>query len=76
MADSGTTSGGTSVTLLVPAGSTVPGTNPPPVAPPSHIPFTGFDLSTALVLAVLMLAVGTLLVRTGRRPAPPLSRRT
>lgn len=71
-------SGGTTVQLVVP-GSSVPGQTPPP----SHIPFTGFDLATALVLAVLLLAVGAALQLVPRsrrtalaRPHNTTSRRT
>ena len=72
MADS--TSGGTPVTLFVPPGSTTPTVTPPAVRPRPEIPFTGFELTTALVLMALLLAIGTVLVTVGRRPAP--SRRT
>jgi hypothetical protein len=72
MAD-GATGGGTPVTLVVP---TVPVT-PAPAATPGivvtrprpHLAFTGFDLSTALLLTALLLAVGVLLLVSGRRPA-------
>jgi hypothetical protein len=68
MADSG---GGTPVTLLVPPSAIVP--SPPGVpgvvvSPRPHLPFTGFDVTTALVLAALFLALGVLLIATGRRP--------
>ena len=61
--------GGTPVTLVVPAGATVPtvGHHPPP---PSHLAFTGFDATTALALVLLLLVAGVLLVITGRRPVP------
>lgn len=72
-------SGGTPVTLVVPPTATSPiptatqGTSAP--APRPHLPFTGFDLGTALLLTALLLAAGFLLLASGRRPALP-SRRT
>lgn len=71
MADS-TTGGGTSVMLVVPPSATVPA---PPGSPvvlvPTrpHLPYTGFDVSTVLVLTALLLALGALLLIAGRRPA-------
>lgn len=69
MADS--TSSGTPVTLFVPPGSTTPTVNPPVVPPRPDLPFTGFELITALALVALLLAIGTVLVAVGRRPSPP-----
>jgi hypothetical protein len=67
------TSGGTTVTLVVPGPPLTPQpTSTPTVVvthPRPHLPFTGFDLSTALILTVLLLAVGALLITSGRRPA-------
>lgn len=48
MADNPT---GTSVTLVIPTGHTT-------VPPPTPLPRTGFELSAALLLAVLLLALG------------------
>lgn len=72
MADSGSSGGGTSVTLVIPAAATPSPTGTPVVVvnPRPHLPFTGFELSTALVLIALLLALGVLLVVTGRRPDP------
>jgi hypothetical protein len=71
MTSSGSTGGGTTVTLVV----------RPPVGPPStptvvvthprpHLPFTGFDLATVLVLITLLLAIGAMFLIAGRRPTP------
>ncbi len=54
MADNPT---GTSVTLVVPPGHTVPAGHTT-VPPPTPLPHTGFELTAALLLAVLLLAVG------------------
>jgi len=43
--------------------------------PRPHLPFTGLDLTTALILTALLLAIGALLLLSGRRPIPH-SRRT
>ena len=64
-------SGGTTVTLVVTPGAVVP----PRTPPPSNIPFTGFDLVTALFLSVLLLALGSAL-QLIPRPVQPTSRRT
>lgn len=62
---------GTSVTLVVPAKPQTPGTPQQPVPPtqpgPSHVPFTGFELTTALTLAAVLLAVGLALVALATR---------
>lgn len=64
-------SGGTPVTLLVPAvrpeTPTTTHTSPPP--PRAHLPFTGFELLPLLMTAALLLAVGLLLLLPGRRRA-------
>jgi hypothetical protein len=74
MEDQGSTGGGTSVTLVVPPSAVTPSpTSTPGVIanhPRPHLPFSGFDLGTALVLATLLLAVGVLLLLKGRRPNP------
>lgn len=73
MADSD--SGGTPVTLLIQRETTPvtqPPHNPPVTHPRPHLPFTGFDLTLALVLAALSLALGAVLLLTAR----PRSRRT
>lgn len=62
---------GTPVTLVVPAAPppvTTPVVHRPGTTPGAHVPFTGFDLVPALLLAALLLALGTALVVTGRRP--------
>lgn len=56
---------GTQVTVVVPAQPQQPGTphQPVPEQPgPTHVPFTGFELVTALTLAAVLLAVGAVLV--------------
>jgi hypothetical protein len=59
---------GTPVTLVVRPGQTTPGhTTPPPTTGPHRLPFSGFDLVTALLLAALLLAAGTVLTSV-RRP--------
>jgi hypothetical protein len=58
MADNPT---GTPVTLVV-TKEAVPVTPPPP----SHLPHTGFELTAALLLAVLLLALGATLTTLGR----------
>jgi hypothetical protein len=68
MADSGMA--GTSVTLVVPPSAVTPNVGTPAPPPPHHLPFSGFDLTTGLVLAALLLAAGALLLITGRRPTP------
>lgn len=57
MADNPT---GTSVTLVVTKGA--PATPPPP----SHLPHTGFEMTAALLLAVILLALGATLTTLGR----------
>lgn len=63
---------GTPVTLVVrPA-------QPAPAAPPGHhpLPFTGLELLPLLLLALLVMALGSaLLVATRRRPARPVRSR-
>lgn len=70
---------GTPVTLVVPPSATTPAPTATPSVvvthPRPHLAFTGFDLSTALLLTALLLAAGLLLLVAGRRPALP-SRRT
>ena len=58
MADNPT---GTPVTLVVTKGA-VPVTPPPP----HHLPHTGFAMTAALLLAVLLLALGATLTTLGR----------
>ena len=65
---------GTPVTLVVrPAAPGHVGT--PQVTPPSHIPFTGFDLVPALAAAALLVAAGSVLSAV-RRPAAARVRTT
>ena len=59
MADNPT---GTSVTLVVPAGHTT-------LPPPTPLPHTGFELTAALLLAVLLLALGA----TAHQVARPIT---
>lgn len=70
---------GTTVTLVVPPAATTPAPTATPSVvvthPHPHLPFTGFDLGSALLLTALLLAAGLLLLTSGRRPALP-SRRT
>ena len=54
---------GTPVTLVVSPQQAVP-VSPPPGRKP--IPFTGFELVPLLVLAAVLLAVGTVLLLTPR----------
>ncbi len=73
MADNGS-GGQTSVTLVIPsAHPSAPPASPVPtvvVHPRPHLPFTGIDAATWLALAVLLIAVGALLLVKGRiRPA-------
>lgn len=70
----GDSSTGTPVTLVVSAGTVTP----PPPASHGHLPFTGLDLVAALLLAALLLAVGTALALAAgaRRPLAHLHRRT
>lgn len=63
------------VTLTVPAAAPSPTAGvtaaPSPAARlpgPSRLPRTGLDLLLVLIVAVLVVAVGTVLVRAGRRP--------
>jgi hypothetical protein len=74
MADSGNT-GGTPVTLVVPPTAVQPSPTPGVVVthPRPHLPFTGFDAGTALLLAVLLIALGAVLLVKGHRA--PTSRR-
>ncbi|MFN2539497.1 MAG: hypothetical protein ABR549_15285 [Mycobacteriales bacterium] len=58
----------TQVTLVVTESKTVP-SHPSP-RPDSHLPFSGFELVAALVIAILLLAAGSFLVLVGRRPRP------
>ncbi|MCW2599189.1 MAG: hypothetical protein JWM02_1018 [Frankiales bacterium] len=78
MADSGSTGGGTPVTLVVLPTTSAPSPISTPIAvvtnPRPHLPFTGFDFTTALVVITLLLAVGVLLLVTGRRPTPKARR--
>jgi hypothetical protein len=71
--------GGTSITFRVepaPGTPVVGGTKTPAtggvIVPPhsSPLPFTGFDASLALLLAVLLLSFGCLLLVAGRRRHP------
>lgn len=76
MADS-TTGGGTPVVLVVPPSTIAPappGTPAVVVSPRPNLPFTGFDVSTVLVVTALLLALGALLLIAGRRPASYLRR--
>jgi hypothetical protein len=67
MAESGNGGSATTVTLVVPPGGLGnPGVTTP--VPKPHLPFTGFDFTSAVVLAALLLAVGVLLLVTGHRP--------
>ena len=65
------TSSGTPVTLVVSPGKQVV---PPPHKHP--LPFTGFALVPALVLALVLLAVGSVLLVGARRPVPVRIRHT
>lgn len=60
----GDSSTGTPVTLVVPPGST---TAPPP--PDRPLPHTGFGLLPVLLLAAVLVAVGTVLLTAVRRRA-------
>jgi hypothetical protein len=73
MADDG--SSNTPVTLVITKGTSVP---PPHTAPhpPSKLSFTGFELTTALLLAALLLAVGSFLLVLGRRRRPATRHRS
>lgn len=65
------TTTGTPVTLVVGPGQT----SAPP--PPEHpLPFTGFSLLPALLLATVLFALGTLALAAVRRPVPARVRRT
>jgi hypothetical protein len=64
------TTSGTPVTLVVTPGQT----SAPP--PPPPIPFTGFSLLPALLLATVLLALGTVVLTLLRRPVPVRVRRT
>jgi hypothetical protein len=79
VAYSGTPADGTAVTIVVPPHAVSPTTPPGApvvvVSPRNNLPFTGFDVSTALVLTALLLAIGVVLILTGRRPTTH-SRRT
>ena len=62
--------GNTPVTLRVSPAQTVPVTHhqaPPP--PAHHLPFTGFPLVAAVLLVVLLVALGSTLLFLGRRPS-------
>jgi hypothetical protein len=79
MADSGIGGDGTTVTLVVPPSGVVPTPTPPGapvvvVSPRPHLPFTGLDVSTALILTALLLAIGALLIVSGRKPTPHFRR--
>lgn len=75
---------GTPVSLVVPGQAppprTVPGHAAPPPPPHHTLPFSGFELVPVLVAAALLVALGALLVRLGRRPSlmprPLADRRT
>jgi hypothetical protein len=73
MADDG--SGNTPVTLVITKGTSVP---PPHNAPhpPSKLSYTGFELVAAMLLAALLLAVGSLLLVLGRRRRPATRHRS
>lgn len=64
-------SGSTPVTLVVTETHTVvpPPTTAPP-APHGQLPFTGFAVVAAVLIAVLLLAVGSVFLLVGRRPRP------
>jgi hypothetical protein len=49
---------GMPVTLVVQPGTVAP----PPPGQHGHVPFTGFDLAAAVLLAVLLLVLGGLLL--------------
>jgi hypothetical protein len=67
---------GTPVTLVVRPAVPTPGhVGTPQVTPPSHIPFTGFDLVPALAAAALLVAAGSVLSAV-RRPAAARVRTT
>ena len=61
--------GSTPVTLVVTESQTVTPQPPPPASPPPHgsLPFTGFAVVAALLLAVLLVSVGSFLILVGRR---------
>jgi hypothetical protein len=73
---------GASVTLVVPPSAARP--SPTPASTPTstvthprpHLPFTGFDASTAVLVAVLLVALGALLLVRGRTGLPHSPRRT
>jgi hypothetical protein len=75
MTSSGSTGGGTTVTLVVrePVG---PPTTPTVVVPQPrpHLPFTGVDLVAVLVITTLLLAIGALFLIAGRKPTSNLRR--
>ena len=72
--------GGTSVTIVVPPSSVHP--NPPATPavvvthPRPHLPFTGFDVASALLMAALLLALGALLLVRGHHRPTPHTRRS
>jgi hypothetical protein len=60
---------GTPVTLVVRPAAPTPGhVGTPPGSPPTHLPFSGFDLVPALAAAALLVAAGSVLSAV-RRPA-------
>ena len=63
---------GTPVTLVVPPAASGPGTVTPPPGRHGHVPFTGFDLPLAVLLAVLLLVLGSALLGAARRLPPRL----
>lgn len=60
--DDGST--GVSVTLVVRTATAVP----PPAKHHGHLPFTGLDVVSMLLLAAVLLALGTTLALASRRP--------
>ena len=63
-ADMADSSNGTSVTLVIESGTAVPTTPKPPIQ--GHLPKTGGLLDLTLLLAVLLMALGAVLLRSTR----------
>jgi hypothetical protein len=57
---------GTPVTLVVRPGAVTPGTDTPPPGKHGHLPFSGFELLPLLLLAVVVVVLGTALLAAAR----------